>query len=82
MSARELAVENGFEYRENKNEIYIDKICDDLGNTDFYIRVDKDEKEIELYFEKENIGSVNRATLTNFTFKLIIRIREELGWIE
>lgn len=80
MSAKEIAINNNFEYRENKNEINIDKIIDDLGNVDFFMCIDKNKKEIYLYFDKKETGSSNKTTLDNFTLDLILKIKQELGW--
>lgn len=82
MSAREMAINNNYEYRENKTEIYIDKITDELGNIDFFISIDKINKEITLYFDKEDGSSSDKTTLNIFELTLINKIREELHWEE
>lgn len=66
----EYVIENNYEYYENKDEVHINEIVDDLGNSNEMITYYKNTSEIELDYLKEN-GSFKTRILNNFEQEVV-----------
>lgn len=66
----EYVIANNYEYYENKDEVHINEIYDDLGNTNEMITYFKNIGEIQLDYLKEN-GSFKTHIVNGFEQEVI-----------
>lgn len=81
MGIKEEIINDGYEWQENKNELSINKIIDELGNIEPFLFFDKKDKEVGFSLP-DNYNCSEIYYLTNKELNYIQKIKKELGWLD